>query len=201
MRFVWTTPPGSPLTFSAAGEFNISSRPDAFGMLTVSLKSPVGLSQVRVGRRLLTYQDHVYPQREEKDGWIPRVFWCVIVLIRDNKKGMMEEDGESTISRNMMFSSLALANSNAIDEWLKLTLKIRSANLDQRKIERETAKIHLLAKLERLGQGVNEDDDGTGERAKYFKEVLIEEPVEGEPGSGRKVEVFVQEVTLAGPRN
>jgi hypothetical protein len=144
----------------------------------------------------------VYPQREEKDGWIPRVFWCVIVPVRDNKKGMMmQEDGESTISRNMMFSSLALANSNAIDEWLKLTLKIRSANLDQRKIEMETAKIKLLAKLERLGQGVDEDDDGTGERAKYFKEVLIEEPVEGEPGSGRKVEVFVQEVMLAGPRN
>jgi hypothetical protein len=201
VRFVWTTPPGSPLTFSAAGEFNISSRPDAFGMLTVSLTSPMGLSQVRVGRRLLTYQDHVYPQREEKDGWIPRVFWCVIVLVRDNKKGLMQEDGESTISRNMMFSSLALANSNAIDEWLKLTLKIRSANLDQRKIEMETAKIKLLAKLERLGQGVDEDDDGTGERAKYFKEVLIEEPVEGEPGSGRKVEVFVQEVMLAGPRN
>jgi hypothetical protein len=206
-RFVFATPPGSPLTFCAAGDFNLSSRPDAFGMLTVSLKSPMGLSQVRVGRRLLTYQDHVYPQREEKDGWIPRVFWCIVVKVQDNKKGMMEggggdgESSSSTIFRDKMYSSLALANSNAVDAWLELTLKIRSANLDQRKIERETAKIRLLTELERIGQGGDDYDNGTGEGARYFKQVLVEEPVQGEAGSGRRVEVFVQEVMLAGPRN
>lgn len=205
-RFVFATPRGAPQTYVAGGSCSISCLPDAFGMSTFSLKSPMGLSQVRVGRRLLTYQDHVYPQREEKDGWIPRVFWCIVVKVQDNKKGMMEGNGDgesssSTIFRDKMYSSLALANSNAVDAWLELTLKIRSANLDQRKIERETAKIRLLTELERIGQGGDDYDDGTGEGARYFKQILVEEPVQGEAGSGRKVEVFVQEVMLAGPRN
>jgi hypothetical protein len=111
------------------------------------------------------------------------------------------ESSSSTIFRDKMYSSLALANSNAVDAWLELTLKIRSANLDQRKIERETAKIRLLTELERIGQGGDDYDNGTGEGARYFKQVLVEEPVQGEAGSGRRVEVFVQEVMLAGPRN
>jgi hypothetical protein len=84
---------------------------------------------------------------------------------------------------------------------LRLTLKIRSANLNQRKIEMESAKSALLENLETIGHGGDEDDDGTGERAKYFREVLVEEPVEGEAGSGRRVEVWVQELVLEGPRN
>jgi len=203
-RFIWTTPLGSPQTYSAADDYALSKTTDAFGMLTISLKSPLGLSQVRVARRLLTYQDHVVPERSDKEGWIPRVMWCVVVKVRDPKKGKEDEEavvGKSDISKNKIFSSLALANARAIDEWVKLTVKVRSANLDVITIEREQAKIGLLRKLERIGYGGDEDDDGSGERATYFKEVLVEEPLEGEIGPGRRIEVFVQDVVLEGPRN
>ena len=200
-KFVWSTPLGAPQTYDPAGVLNLTCHPDAFGMSTFSLKSVLGLSQVRIGRRLLTYKDHVFPGRGEKARWIPRVMWCVFVRVRDNSKKGNEDEGESSIAQNKVVSSLALANSIAIDEWLKLTLKIRSANLNQRKIETESAKIALLETLETIGHGGDEDDDGTGERAKYFREVLVEEPVEGEAGSGRRVEVYVKELVLEGPRN
>jgi hypothetical protein len=203
-RFLWTTPLGSPQTYSATSGFSLSNTIDAFGMCTFSLKSPLGLAQVRVARRLLTYQDHVVPERSEKEGWVPRVLWCVVAKVRDPKKGVEVEDGESSISMNKIYSSLALANARAIDEWVKLTVKVRSANLNQIQIERDQAKIRFLRKLERVGYGgddEDDDEDGSGERAKYFKEVLVEEPVDGEAGSGRRVEVFVQEVMLEGPRN
>jgi hypothetical protein len=203
VRFLWTTPMGSPQTYSAAGSYSFSTHVGPFAMSTFSVKSELGLSQVRVARRLLTYQDHVVPQREEKEGWVPRVLWCVVVKVRDNRKGKegVEVDGESPVLSNKIFSSLNLANTRAIDEWLKLTLKIRSANLSQRKIEMESAKATLLNKLERVGHGGDEDDDDSGERAKKFKEVLVEGPADGETGGGRRVEVFVQEVGLEGPRN
>jgi hypothetical protein len=205
--FLWTTPLGSPQTYSPTLNFSLSTTHDPFGMCTFSLKSPLGLAQVRVARRLLTYQDHIIPERSEKEGWVPRVLWCVVAKVHDPKKGDEVQDEQSSISNNKIFSSLALANARAVDEWVKLTVKIRSANLNQIQIERDHAKIGLLRKLERVGgyggvEGDGDgDEDGSGERAKYFKEVLVEEPVDGEAGSGRRVEVFVQEVMLEGPRN
>ena len=203
-RFLFTTPLGSPQTYSATGDFDLSSKIDEFGMSTFSLKSSLGLSQVRVARQLLTYQDHIIPERHEKEGWVPRTLWCVVVKVRDPKKGPEVEDGESSIANNKIFSSLSLANTQAINEWVKLTVKIRSVNLNQIQIERDQARISLYKRLERVGRGGDDedDDDGSGERAKLFKEVLVEEPGDGEAtGGGRRVEVFVQKVVLEGPRN
>lgn len=236
-RFLFATPHGSPQTYSPTNNFSLSNKIDKHGMNTFTLRSSLGTSQVRVQRRLLGFGEFVLPaERGEKEGWVPRVFWGVVVKVRyfdngggggDGKKGVggvaggvaggegKEETTDHLLLNNKIYSSLALANSRAVDEWLRLTLKPRSRNLNQVQVERELARVRLLRGLllhaGNCGYGYDDNDDydgdgqdggrGRGEKANLFRQVSVEEGTTVEGGGSRRVEVFVQEVGLEGPRN
>lgn len=178
--FVLATPEGSQV-FTGAQNFSLSQERDENGMVLLTRTSDSGTTQVRVCRRLLTFQQHIVP--ESKDGWLPKVMYCVQVKIINKPQDDLFDSLDITLKTldDEIYGSLEQANSCAIAEWVKLTLKPTSARLKQVEIELAEARAALLRDLE---------DEG--------EDPIFRRSVDDDEKS---VEVFVQMVKVKGPRN
>lgn len=179
-RFIFATPEGNQL-FTAESDFVLQHSRDENGMVHLTRQSNLGTAEVRVVRRMRTYQQHIMP--ESKEGWLDKTLYCVQVKTTRKPQHALFDPAEVTARTldNGVFTSLDFANSRAIDEWLRLTLKPSSARLDQVQIERAEAKAELLRVLEDEGEGV-----------------VFQKSAEDDEEC---VEVFVRTLQLQGPRN
>ncbi|KAM0716226.1 hypothetical protein Q7P37_007671 [Cladosporium fusiforme] len=179
-KYVFTTPDGNEI-FAADRPFKLDHRQDENGMVFMERNSDLGTTQVRVSRRMRTYQEHILP--ESKETWLAKRLYCVQVKTTKKAQDDLFDTGEAAVNllNDKIFGSLELANSRAIEEWVRLTLKPSSGRLEQIDVERAAARAELERDLE----------DGGGGR--IFGERLDDEE--------RSVEVFVRALDLEGPRN
>lgn len=181
VKFLFTAPAGVPEIFKPEEEYTLTSKRDSEGMARFDLKTEHGLVQVRVGRRMLTFQDHIMP--ETKQCWLSKTLFYVDVKTCKKAKDDMFEEAvvESYVLDNSVYGSLEHANSRAMGEWVKLTVKIRSVNYDEVQCKREVARRELQERFEGEGEGwafaLAVDDDE------------------------RMVEVVVRALAMQGPRN
>lgn len=184
-KWIFTVPEGSgTLVTTRKGQLKYDHT-DEEGMAMLDLTSAMGdLVQVRVRRRMLTFQDHVMP--ESKEGWTPRTVYCVKVkTCKKSTEDLFEEPEDKTyLLDEEAYGSLDQANSRAMDEWIRLTFKIRSVNLDE--IARKRGE--LKQEMQREFEGESEGN----ERARFSASMDDDE---------RAVEVAVKPLSMQGPRN
>jgi hypothetical protein len=180
MIFIFTLPEGAPEIFKADEYFAMIHKRPSEGMVAVDLKTERGMVQVRVSRRLLTFQDHLMP--ESKQGWLPKTTYCVQVRTKKKPKDDMFEEAEIELYTldDATFPSLDHANSRAMEEWVRLTYTIRSINLNERQCKLEEAKRELMMAFE--------DEGGQA----FVQSMDDDEKV---------VEVAVKALCTKGPRN
>lgn len=182
-RFVFAAPKDAGPICEPSSKFSIIQDYDGDGLVSFELRSDAGLVQVKVSRRMRSFQEYVEP--ESKEGWLPKRFWCVHV--KTLKKEADDLFGEGTdevafrVLENAVFTTLDLANSRAIDEWLRLTHVPSSSHLDVVQVERAAAKMQLEEAMRSGGGEVT------------FFNVFDDE--------SRTVEVKVEVLHLQGPRN
>lgn len=159
-KFILTVPDGTPEIFKPAEKWKLEHEPLAEGMSSWSMTSAYGQVQVRVGRRLLTFQDHRMP--DTKEGWLPKTIYGVFVEKRKNDS-LKEPEIEFYQLQDRAYGSLDQVNAAAMKEWLRLTFTSRTANLIEVNCKREEAKRELERELEDQGEGVlfrkSMDDD------------------------------------------
>lgn len=181
VKFLFTAPAGVPEIFKAEEKYTLTSERDSEGMARFDLKTEHGLVQVRVGRRMLTFQDHIMP--ETKQNWLSKTLYYVAVKTCKKAKDDMFDEAEvgSYVLDGSVYGSLDHANSRAMEEWVKLTVKIRSVNYNEVQCKREKARRELQERFEGEGEGwafaLSVDDDE------------------------RMVEVVVRALAMQGPRN
>jgi hypothetical protein len=180
MIFIFTTPAGAPEIFKPDEYFAMIHKRPSEGMMEVDLKTDRGMVQVRVNRRMLTFQDHLMP--ESKQGWLPKTSYCVQVRTKKKSKDDMSDEAEIELYMldGATFLSLDHANSRAMEEWVRLTYTIRSINLNERQCKLEEAKRELMMAFE---------DEG----GQMF--------VQSREDDEKFVEVAVQPLRTMGPRN
>jgi hypothetical protein len=180
MIFIFTLPEGAPEIFKADEYFAMIHKRPSEGMVAVDLETERGMVQVRVSRRLLTFQDHLMP--ESKQGWLPKTTYCVQVRTKKKPKDDMFEEAEIELYTldDATFPSLDHANSRAMEEWVRLTYTIRSINLNERQCKLEEAKRELMMAFE--------DEGGQA----FVQSMDDDEKV---------VEVAVKALCTKGPRN
>lgn len=89
-RFVFAAPKDATPICEPLSKFSINQEHDEDGLVSFELRSHAGLVQVKVSRRMRSFQEYVEP--ESKDGWLPKRFWCVHV--KTLKKEVDELFGE-----------------------------------------------------------------------------------------------------------
>jgi hypothetical protein len=225
-KFIFTTPDGSPAILRLEEEWKLTFLPLEEGMSFWTLQTGYGMVQVRVCRRMLSWQDHVMP--ETKEGWVPKTLYGVFVkktqrlkrIVKRVVKKMVEKAAAAEVAASdkdslfgdddekededeeaqqeeeewydgnvefyqaddyAVYGSLDQANQEAIKEWVRLTMKPSSANLDEFACRCVEARQELQRRLGEAG-------DGTA-----FKMVM-------EDGE-KTVEVFARALTMKGARN
>lgn len=191
MSQILLRPRGAQAIATATNDWDISHKKGDNGLKEVEIFSAVGKRQMRVTRFMRSFHDQVMPESKEK--WYAKTVYHVHVRTSTRtaedqfESDEMEREVQQSILRDMSFTTLELANSHAIDEWLRLTFKHTTANLDQRTIERNKAKAAFEDELEQIG-----------ENAKFE---MKDEIQVGDEGTLKKIWVWVKEGKLAGPRN
>ena len=189
MAQIMRRPRGAQAIATARNKWNLSSETDPNGLIEAELSSAVGKLQMRVTRYVRSFHDNVMP--ESKERWFPKTVYYVHVRTATRTLQDIHDGTESEIQEYILedtsFTSLELANSQAIDEWLRRTLKHTTANLDQRTIERNNAKVAFEEALEEGAEGTR------------FSMEMDEEV--GEESTFKRTRVWVKDGKLAGPRN
>ena len=186
-HWIFTVPEGTAPIFRPAEEWKLTHVPLEEGMAAFRLKTAYGLVEVRVSRRMLTFQDHLMP--ETKQGWLSKTLYGVFVKKKKSKATVNDDDDESPAEveiesyqvNDAVYGSLDQANQEAMEEWLKLTVRPSSANLSEFACKRQEARQELQRELEDAGDGV------------FFRKVMEDDE--------RTVEVFAKKLIMKGPRN
>lgn len=248
-KFIFTTPEGSAAILRPEEEWKLTFQPLEEGMSFWTLQTGYGMVQVRVCRRMLSWQDHVMP--ETKEGWLAKTLYGVFVKktqrlkrtvkkmvkkmvkrlktkkvaaeavtdeddhdslfgdgeeAQDATEDAAEEDGDEKEEEEVeveveaeveewydgnvecyqpddyaVYGSLDQANQEAIKEWVRLTMKPSSANLDEFACRCAEAR-------QELQRGLAEAGEGTA-----FKMAMEDDE--------RRVEVFARDLKLKGARN
>jgi hypothetical protein len=248
-KFIFTTPEGSTAILRPEEEWKLTFLPLGEGMSFWTLQTAYGMVQVRVCRRMLSWQDHVMP--ETKEGWLRKTLYGVFVKTTQRLKRIVKrvvkkmakklktnkvsaeavtdddhdhdslfgdgeeaqdaaedaaEEADDEVEEEVeeeveveeeewydgnvdfyqaddyaVYGSLDQANQEAIKEWVRLTMKPSSANLDEFACWCAEARQELQRRLEEAGEGA------------AFKMAM-------EDGE-KAVEVFAREVKLKGARN
>lgn len=135
-----------------------------------------GIVEVHVVRSLRTYHNGYVPPNSER--WLSRrVYW-----VRE-KITIEEANGTTTTERNLDktgYTTLEQANQRAVKEFVKMAFTPTSIHLGQRSVEIQTMEGEFL--------------DGLEEGEEFYQEAQNEDGRE-------KLEVWVEEGRLAGPRN
>ena len=182
-KFVWTVPEGTTAIFDPAGIWALTHEPLGEGMSAYELRTKRGLVQVQVRRRLMTWQEHMMPR--SKEGWTSKTVYGV--RVRKRKKaaaGDLFEEASETEHYQLhkaVYGSLDQANHEAVEEWLKLTLKATSTRLHEFECRKEEARTNLRRRLEDAGEG------------KLFEESMEDDEM--------TVKIHVEPVKLFGARN
>jgi hypothetical protein len=226
-KFIFTTPEGSAAILRPEEEWKLTFLPLEEGMSFWSLQTAYGMVQVRVCRRLWSWQDHVMP--ETKEGWLRKTLYGVFVKKtqrlkriakrmvkktvrkaaaaaavaesdKDSLFGDDDEEEEEEVEVGVeeeewydgtvefyqaddyaVYGSLDQANQEAIKEWVRLTMKPSSANLDEFACRCAEARQELQRRLAEAGEGT------------AFRMAM-------EDGE-KAVEVFARDLKLKGARN
>jgi hypothetical protein len=151
MSFIFTVPEGAPEIFKADEYFAMIYKTPSEGMVDLDLKTDRGMVQVRVNRRMLTFQDHIMP--ESKQNWLPKTSYVVQVRTKRKPKDDMFEEAEvrQYLLDDHAFTTLDHANSRAMEEWVRLTNTIRSTNMNERQCKLEETKRDLMIAFEDEG--------------------------------------------------
>jgi hypothetical protein len=151
MRFIFTVPEEAPEIFKCDEYFAMIYKTPSEGMVDLDLKTDRGMVQVRVNRRMLTFQDHIMP--ESKQNWLPKTSYVVQVRTKKKPKDDMFDEAEAKqyLLDEHVFTTLDHANSRAMEEWVRLTNTIRSTNLNERQCKLEEAKRDLMIAFEDEG--------------------------------------------------
>ena len=88
-QYVMTVPEGAPEIFKPAEEWELTHKPIADGMSSFNMKTPHGLIQTKVGKRLWSFQEHVMP--ETKEGWVPKTLYGVFVKRTQRLKRLVKK--------------------------------------------------------------------------------------------------------------
>jgi hypothetical protein len=181
IKFIFTIPAGTQPIFKPAEKWILTYEPLGEGMAAFSMKTEHGVVQVRVGRRMLTFQDHEMP--DTKEGWLPKTLYAVYVSkCRKAADNMFDEPEVLSYQLDdAVYGSLCQANHDAMEEWLRLTLKPSSANLNEFACRREETRQELQRSLEDAGED------------KAFAEAMEDDE--------KIVEVIVKAVKMKGARN
>jgi len=156
---------------------------DGLKLWTLTTKE-AGAMQVRVERRMRTYQQGILPQ--SKDHWAPKTVYFVKQRVTSKVTGdeLFEAGSETVLESNVedtAYTTLDLANTKAIEFFVKESYRPKSASLTLRDLALKAERQRLVAEL-----------DAEGEGARFKSSV----------DSGQKsVEVWVEVGRLAGPRN
>jgi hypothetical protein len=151
MRFIFTVPEGAPVIFKGEEYFAMIYKTPSEGMVDLDLKTDRGMVQIRVNRRMLTFQDHIMP--ESKQNWLPKTSYVVQVRTKRKPKDDMFQEAEvkQYLLDDHVFTTLDHANSRAMEEWVRLTNTIRSTNLNERQCKLEEAKRDQMIAFEAEG--------------------------------------------------
>jgi hypothetical protein len=144
-----------------------------------------GIRQIRVARFMRTYQKGLLPRN--KDGWTPRTVFFIKQRTVITSKDEDDLFGETVTQKveidvdNEVYTILDLANTIAVKKFMKMTFTPKSGNLTLRQME-------IQQEEERHMTELDDDEDG-----------LFHGSVED--GDGDKLDVWVEEGELKGPRN
>jgi hypothetical protein len=141
-----------------------------------------GVRQVQVIRFMRTLQRGILPQN--KNGWAVRTVFLVkqrtLTLPKDDMFGEVRERIAETTVDDQIYTALDLANTAAIEKFVRMAFTPKSGNLTQRKIEIQEAERQLTNELDEYGMFHESAEDDDGEKI---------------------VDVWVEEAELVGPRN
>lgn len=186
VKIIFFTPEAMTTSDHALGDWKLQKRTDKNGMvhLTLTADDPEhpSIVQMRVARRLMNFKAYVEPA--SKEGWLPMTLYSIEVKTVEKADGVFNDTDNMIIDPMLgrhVYGSLNQANSVAIHEFVRLTRRPCSSNLDQIEIDRAEARNELQ-----------------GELAEAGVETMFMSRLEDE---GKVVEVAVKECGFKGPRN
>lgn len=166
-------------------DWNMHQKTSEDGMKLFTMEwDDVGIVEVRVASFMRAYGDRILPQ--SKAGWAPKDIFRVMER-RTTRSGdamfeaVKERERERPVDHTD-YTTLELANAEAVKYFVKRTFTPTSGRLTERDAEIQEVENELMVEL-------NKDEDQL-----FYRKVE-------DPSAGETLEVWVEEGELAGPRN